>query len=93
MGFRFQRRVRLGKHVTLNLSKGGVSTSLGVRGARVTVGRSRVRKTVGLPGTGLSFTETSSTRVPASQSADGDGNLGSALVGVGLLILILWFLF
>ena len=57
MGFRFQRRIRILPGLRLNLSKSGISTSIGVRGAHVTVGRGQARTTVGLPGTGLSYTE------------------------------------
>ena len=56
MGFRFQRRIRLLPGVRLNLSKSGVSTSVGGRGAWLTLGRRGPRATVGLPGTGLSYT-------------------------------------
>lgn len=47
--------------VRMNLSKSGTSLSLGGRGARVTIGNSRITKTVGLPGTGLSYSETTRT--------------------------------
>ncbi len=44
--------------VRLSLSKGGVSTSLGTTGARMTLGSDgKVRGTVGIPGSGLSNTE------------------------------------
>lgn len=56
MGFRFQKRIKLMPGVTLNVSKSGVTTSVGTRDARVTVGRGKVRKTVGLPGSGVSHT-------------------------------------
>lgn len=59
MGFRFQKRVRIFPGVTLNFSKSGVSTSFGGRGARVTVGHGKTRATVGLPGSGLSYTAVS----------------------------------
>jgi uncharacterized protein YqhQ len=55
MGLRFQKRIKFGKFFTLNLSKSGVSGSAGVEGAQVTVGHGKIRKTVGLPGTGLSY--------------------------------------
>jgi hypothetical protein len=55
MGFRFYRRIKLFPGVNLNLSRSGVSTSIGVRGAHVTVGHGKVRETGGLPGTGLSY--------------------------------------
>jgi hypothetical protein len=53
---RFFRRVKLLPGLTLNLSKSGPSLSMGVRGAHVTVGRHGVRRTVGIPGTGLFYT-------------------------------------
>jgi hypothetical protein len=41
-----------------------VSTSIGVKGAHITVGHGQVRETVGIPGTGLSYTETQLTDRP-----------------------------
>ncbi len=58
MGFRFSRRLKILPGLTVNLSRSGVSASVGVKGAHVTVGRGHVRETVGLPGTGISYTET-----------------------------------
>jgi hypothetical protein len=60
MGFiRFRRSVRILPRVRLNVGKTGVSTSIGGRGAHVTLGHGQTRTTVGLPGTGLSYTEIS----------------------------------
>jgi uncharacterized protein DUF4236 len=57
MGFNFSKRIKIAPGVTLNLSKSGVSTSIGPRGAKLTLGSRRgTRATVGLPGTGLSYT-------------------------------------
>jgi hypothetical protein len=56
MGFRFRRSFRILPGLRLNIGKRGVSTSIGVRGAHITVGHGQVRETVGLPGTGLSYT-------------------------------------
>jgi hypothetical protein len=60
MGFRFRRTVRLFPGLRLNVSKSGVSASVGTRGAWLTFGRNGTRTTVGLPGTGISYTTTSS---------------------------------
>jgi hypothetical protein len=60
MGFRFQRRIKLFPGVRLNISKSGVTTSIGTRGARVTLGGGRTRTTVGIPGTGMSHTSVQS---------------------------------
>jgi len=62
MGLRFRRSVKILPGVRLNFSKSGVSTSVGTRGAHVTIGHGQVRETVGIPGTGLSYTEVQSTK-------------------------------
>lgn len=38
MGFYFRKSINLAKGVRLNLSKSGVSVSLGTKGARFTIG-------------------------------------------------------
>ena len=55
MGFRFQKRLSILPWLRINLSKGGVSTSLGPRGADVNIGRGGVTTNAGIPGTGLSY--------------------------------------
>jgi hypothetical protein len=65
MGFRFRRSIRILPGLRLNLGKRGVSASIGVRGAHVTVGHGKVRETVGIPGSGLSYTH----QAPAAQPA------------------------
>lgn len=57
MGYvRFFRRVRIAPGLTVNLSKHGASLSAGIRGAHITVGRTGIRRTVGIPGTGVFYT-------------------------------------
>ena len=55
MGLRFQKRIRLFKGLTLNLSKTGPSITFGVPGASVNVRGRQVTGNVGIPGTGLSY--------------------------------------
>lgn len=62
MGFRFQKRLKIMPGVTLNLSKSGVSTSVGTKGARATFGHGKTRTTLGIPGSGLSHTEVRTNR-------------------------------
>jgi len=57
MGFRFSRRISLFKGLRLNLSKTGTSVSVGGRGAWLTFGKKGTRATVGIPGTGMSWSE------------------------------------
>ena len=56
MSFRFNRRIGILPCLRINLSKSGVSLSAGVRGAHITVGRTP-RITLGIPGSGISWTE------------------------------------
>ena len=73
MGFRFRRSVKLFPGVRLNVSRSGLSASFGIRGAHVTLGPKGTRTTVGIPGTGISYTETSSShrhRAAAQEPTD-----------------------
>jgi hypothetical protein len=56
MGFRFRKTIRILPGIRLNLSKTGVSTSFGGRGLTTTIGHGKRRTTVGIPGTGMSYT-------------------------------------
>ena len=56
MGFRFRKIISVLPGVRLNLSKSGVSTSIGGHGATVNVGTSGKRTvTLGIPGSGMSY--------------------------------------
>lgn len=57
MGFRFQKRITIIPGVRLNISKSGVSTSFGPKGASLNVGKNGVKGTVGIPGSGLSYSK------------------------------------
>lgn len=70
MAFRFQRRIRILPGIRLNISKSGVSTSVGARGAWLTFGRRGTRATVGLPGTGISYTTSAPRPHPASRATE-----------------------
>lgn len=54
MHIRFRRTFRVLPGVHLNVSKHGISTTVGPRGMHLTFNRYGVRQSVGLPGTGLS---------------------------------------
>lgn len=69
MGWRFYRRFRVFPGLRLNLSRSGISTSIGPRGAHITIGHGKVRETVGLTGTGLSYTHVEGTHQEARSEA------------------------
>lgn len=56
MGFRFRKTISIIPGVRVNISKSGVSASVGGKGETVNIGQDgHVRGTVGLPGTGISY--------------------------------------
>ncbi len=55
MGFRFRRRLTIIPGVRLNLSRSGTSVSIGGHGATVNYSKRGKRATLGLPGSGLSY--------------------------------------
>ena len=57
MGLRYRKQIKLLPGVKLNISKSGVSTSVGKPGNTVNVSRRGVKSTIGLPGTGLSYSQ------------------------------------
>ena len=57
MAFRFRKSVKLLPGVRVNLSKSGASLSLGGKGFRHTIGHGKQRTTVGILGTGLSYSK------------------------------------
>jgi hypothetical protein len=93
MGFRFRRSVRILPGIRLNFGRRSTSVSLGVRGAHVTFGGSQgTRTTVGLPGTGLSYTEVHKPHAAApapQQATDGSLPKGNAARGWLWIVLLL----
>jgi len=79
MAFRFRRSIRITRGLRLNLSKSGVSATVGRKGLTATFGPKGSAVNVGIPGTGLSYRTTSSSSssssppLPASRSTSGAG--------------------
>ena len=78
--FRFRKTISVLPGVKINLSKTGVSTSLGGRGATLNVGHGKRNVTLGIPGTGLSY------RTPASMQLVILLAIAAAVVGIAYLI-------
>ena len=53
MSLKFRKRIRVFPGFTLNLSKTGMSATLGVRGCSVNFGRNGTYLNTGIPGTGI----------------------------------------
>ena len=99
MGFRFRRSIGIIPGLKLNISKSGISTSIGGRGATINFSRRGTRTTVGIPGTGLSYSTLSSADgasefQPASSFADGTKRNGGcalsliAILGFAIIVAI-----
>lgn len=99
--FRLYRRVNIFPGLSVNLSKSGPSLSVGVRGAHLTLGRKGIRKTVGIPGTGIYYTSykgyhtgfhSAHQEAPLSPqeqaAADRKAERLLAVIGVGIMLLI-----
>lgn len=54
MPIRFRRTLRIAPGVKINFSKGGMSTTVGPKGFHFTFSKRGIRRSVGIPGTGIS---------------------------------------
>lgn len=70
MGFVARKSFKLAPGVRVTVSKSGISASAGVPGARITCNTSgRTTKTVGIPGSGVYYRTSSTSRGPSSRSS------------------------
>ena len=71
MALRYRRRINILPGVHLNVSRSGISTTLGVRGASMTFGKRGRYLNTGIPGTGISWRSRvgSSARMPEAAMA------------------------
>jgi len=88
MGLRFYRRVPMGNGTTLNLGKRNISMSFGGRGFHYTIGTAGRRVTIGLPGTGLYWTEKLNKKprtVADKQVQENTNNIIGGLIILGVI--------
>ena len=71
MGFRFRKSIKLLPGVRLNLSKSGLSASVGKPGATINLSQRGTRTTVGVPGTGHSYSDTRKAPADPQQAQAG----------------------
>jgi hypothetical protein len=99
MHIRFRRTFKVLPGVKLNISRHGISTSVGARGAHLTFNKFGIRQAVGLPGTGLSevgyLVKNKNSGGTSESAADfhhsihhGEG-MGCELEGCGCLIVLI----
>lgn len=78
--FRFRKTFSILPGVKFNLSKTGVSTSVGGHGATLNVGHGKRNVTLGVPGTGLSY------RTPATTGLILAVVVVAAVLGIAYLL-------
>ncbi len=78
--FRFRKTFSLLPGVRVNLSKTGLSTSVGGNGATLNVGHGKRNVTLGVPGTGLSY------RTPATTGLIFAVIVVAAVLGIAYLV-------
>jgi hypothetical protein len=100
--FRFRRRIKIAPGVHWNIGKKGSSISLGGHGFTHTVGPKASRTTIGIPGTGVSYTQVHShskptasppppSSVPASQLPT-KSSASKFFYVFGVILLVIWLL-
>lgn len=57
MGFRYRKRISILPGVKVNISKSGISTSIGGNGYTANISKRGVKQTFSIPGTGLSYSK------------------------------------
>jgi hypothetical protein len=79
--------------VKLNISKSGISTSIGVRGATPNVKNGRKSKvTVGVPGTGISYSSSIGSPPAQAPIPTGEGGSGGRVLAIVIVVLLGMFL-
>ena len=73
MGFRFRKSIKIAPGIRLNFNKKSTSITMGTKGAHHTINSSGTETTsIGLPGTGLSYTSYSNKNIKSSEGAKND---------------------
>jgi len=88
MGFRFRRSISILPGLRLNLSKNGLSTSIGPRGATLNFGPRGPRYTVGIPGTGLSYSDRIALASSPTRTVGASAFWGYAIGMIVLMVII-----
>ncbi|MGI6347614.1 MAG: DUF4236 domain-containing protein [Patescibacteria group bacterium] len=90
MGIRFRKGVSLAKGVRLNIGKGTLGLSAGIKGARVGVGSRGVYTSAGVPGSGLySVNYLNKKSTSSSKSKDSNNASSKGCLNIILILLVL----
>jgi len=97
MGLNFRKSINLGKGFKLNIGKGSIGISGGVKGARVSMNsRGRKTATFSIPGTGISYSvnlnklfKGKTSKKKSSDENDNDNEEGTTInINIVLVLII-----
>lgn len=90
---RFQKRIKLLPGIKINLSRRGMSLSIGKPGATLNLGIRGAKITAGIPGTGISHTESLNRREPQRFTSDvepsGSDDPFEIAIGVAIFVVVI----
>lgn len=82
MGLRFRKSIKIAPGVKINLNKNSISATVGTRGAHYTVNsKGKKTTTVGVPGTGLSYTSSTGGNKYSKSNSDTSSGINDSDIG------------
>lgn len=88
MGFNIRKSIKIAPGIKLNIGKKGInSLSVGKNGASVNIGKKGTKTTVGIPGSGLSYSKFSNYRNNSQSTSQQQAESGKS-IGFGTLLVI-----
>ncbi|MBQ2675184.1 MAG: DUF4236 domain-containing protein [Prevotella sp.] len=101
MAWNYRKRIKIAPGIHLNLSKGGVSTSIGPKGAKISIEKNGTYLNTSIPGTGLysrqkiSGTRSSTPRSSLMDTGTSNSSISnnSVLVVFAVILLFVGILF
>jgi hypothetical protein len=90
MALRFQKRIKIMPGVRVNLSKKGISASVGKPGATVNLNKDGLQGTAGVPGTGLSYRSRRPTSSRGQATSKGGLAFAAGAIALVLIAVVIW---
>lgn len=89
MSLRMRKRIKILPGIYINLSRSGISTSVGIKGASVTTGHGKTHTNIGIPGTGISYSKSTTNKNQKAVPSGGISVLMAIFFGIiGLFLVI-----
>ena len=89
MGFKIRKSIKIAPGLKVNLSKSGASLSVGKSGLTLNISKKAVKSTIGVPGTGISHTQTLQT---TNESESKKINATTVVLSIFAITFFIWLL-